>query len=71
MTKIKHQEYYGGDSPYEVIKIIWFFKLGFCLGNVLKYVVRAGFKDEDKEIEDLEKARVYLDRHIAHLKGEE
>ena len=36
----------------------------FCLGNVLKYVSRAGKKDIGKEAEDLEKAGWYLKRAI-------
>jgi len=42
--------------------------LGFCLGNVLKYVWRAGLKGD--EIEDLRKARWYLDREIARRSHE-
>lgn len=48
--------------------------LGFCLGNVIKYVSRAGRKkdydDQDvveKEIQDLYKARWYLERRIKEL----
>ena len=41
--------------------------LGFHLGNVVKYVSRAGFK-QDAEVQDLEKARWYLDREIKRLK---
>ncbi len=36
--------------------------MNFCLGNVIKYVWRAGLKGE--ELEDLRKARWYLDREI-------
>lgn len=43
--------------------------LSFCAGNAVKYVCRAGRKDPDKHIEDLEKARWYLDREISRLKG--
>ena len=39
----------------------------FCIGNVIKYVWRAGIKGEDTKIEDLKKARWYLDREIARL----
>ena len=42
--------------------------LGFNLGNVVKYVSRAGHKDDI--IQDLEKARWYLDREITRLKKE-
>lgn len=37
--------------------------LGFCLGNALKYIARAGRKGS--RIEDLKKARWYLGREIA------
>lgn len=41
--------------------------LSFCAGNVVKYVCRAGRKDPDKHVEDLEKARWYLDREIERV----
>ena len=41
--------------------------LGFCAGNVVKYVVRAPFKNG---VEDLKKARWYLNRYMAQLEGE-
>lgn len=37
--------------------------------TALKYIARAGFKGSADEIEDLEKARAYLDRKIQRLKG--
>lgn len=52
----------------EVIDAIEDWKLGFHLGNTVKYIARAGKKDPDKEIEDLEKARWYLDRKIEGLR---
>lgn len=42
--------------------------LSFCAGNVVKYVCRAGRKDPDKYVEDLEKARWYLDREIGRVR---
>jgi hypothetical protein len=57
-----------GKGLYEAIKVIEAWNLGFCLGNTIKYISRAGKKDESKEIEDLEKALWYLDRHIQKLK---
>ena len=53
----------------EVIDFIEDQKLGFCLGNVIKYVSRAGKKDSSKIIEDLEKAKWYLEREIKNLKN--
>jgi hypothetical protein len=43
--------------------------MNFCRGNAVKYIWRAGEKGgPETEIEDLEKARWYLDREIARLK---
>jgi hypothetical protein len=42
-------------------------QLGYREGNVVKYVVRAKYKGN--ELEDLRKARFYLDRIIADLEG--
>jgi len=40
--------------------------MNFCLGNALKYIWRAGLKG-DSQVEDLKKARFYIDREIARL----
>ena len=72
MNKINHPAHYGGkDSPFEAIKVIQAWKLCFLLGNVIKYIARAGKKDPDRLIEDLEKARFYLNEKIDELKFEE
>lgn len=57
---VNHPSHYGGDTTYEVIKVITAWELGFNIGNSVKYLARAGKKDPAKEIEDLEKARFYL-----------
>lgn len=41
--------------------------MGFCLGNAIKYIWRADLKND--AIEDLEKARWYIDREIAKRKA--
>jgi hypothetical protein len=62
------KNYYGDkDSPYEAIKIINFHNLNFNRGNVLKYILRAGKKYADKEIEDLIKAKNYIDYEIERI----
>ena len=67
---INHPAHYGGqDNPYEAIKVIEAWSLGFCLGNTIKYISRAGKKDAAKTLEDLKKARWYLDREIANLEN--
>ena len=69
-SKVDHPSHYGGkDNPYEAIKVIEAWDLGFCLGNVVKYISRAGKKHKDV-LEDLKKARWYLDRHINNLENE-
>lgn len=42
--------------------------LNFCSGNVVKYIVRAGRKDPDKHLEDLEKAAFYLAAEIDRVR---
>lgn len=65
---VDHPAHYGGDdNPYEAIKVIEAWRLGFCLGNTVKYIARAEFKGA--AIEDLEKARWYLDREITNRKA--
>jgi hypothetical protein len=62
---VNHPTHYGGaDNPYEAIKVIEAWSLGFNLGNTVKYISRAGKKAD--VIEDLKKARWYLDREIAN-----
>lgn len=65
---VDHPPHYGGDTPYEAIKVIEAWGLGFHLGNTVKYISRAGKKDENL-MTDLEKARWYLDRYITSLAG--
>ena len=48
----------------EVIDAIESWKLGFHLGNVVKYVARAGKKNPETKREDLLKAEWYLKRYI-------
>lgn len=62
--------HYGGkDSIYEVFNVLEAWKLDkdFYLGNVIKYVARAGKKSKTTEKEDLQKALVYLQRRIDSL----
>lgn len=55
------------DGKIEVIDYIEDKKLGFCLGNAIKYISRAGKKDPEKEVEDLNKAKWYIERRIKEL----
>ena len=70
--QVDHPHHYGGkENQYEAIKVIEAWNLGFCLGNTVKYISRAGKKDPSKEIQDLKKAVWYLERHIQQLKTKE
>ena len=63
---VNHPSYYQG--KIEVIDFIDDKKLGFNLGNCVKYIARAGKKNPDKLLEDLEKASWYLYREISRIK---
>lgn len=69
-TALRPSHYGGANSTYEVFNVLeaWGLDKDFYLGNVIKYIARAGKKDTTKELEDLEKAEVYLKRRIAELK---
>ena len=63
---VSHPSHYNqGIEPIEVIES-W--DLNFSLGNAIKYILRSPYKG--KQIEDLEKARWYIDREIERLKKE-
>ena len=61
---INHPKHYTA-SAIESIEVIEAWGLGFCLGNVVKYICRAGLKGS--KIEDLKKAQWYLNREIERL----
>lgn len=56
---VDHPDHYN-QHPVEVIDVVE--HLNFCLGNAVKYVLRADFKGNP--IQDLEKARWYINREI-------
>jgi hypothetical protein len=51
-------------GPYEPLKVIQAWDLNFALGNVLKYIARAGRKRGCSRLEDLQKALDYLEREV-------
>ena len=62
--KVDHPDHYGGkENTYEAIKVIEAWDLGFHLGNVVKYISRAGKKTNNTR-EDLKKAKWYLERYL-------
>ncbi len=71
-TEPAHPDYYKGNSPdgksIEVFDIVDQFVGGdFYLGNVLKYVCRAGKKSKETKKQDLEKALHYIKEAIKRL----
>lgn len=66
---VNHPPHYKSDSGIESIDVIEGFGLNFHLGNVIKYILRHNKKG--KPLEDLKKAKWYLDREIDKLEGQE
>lgn len=61
---VNHPSHYGGQgNTYEAIKVIEAWDLDFHLGNVVKYISRAG-KKHNRPLEDIKKAKWYLDRWL-------
>ena len=62
---VDHPKHYGGkEAKHEAISVIEEWGLGFHLGNVVKYISRAGRKPDQSMIDDLNKAKWYLERFI-------
>lgn len=62
-SAVVHPEHYNSGS-IEVWDAIVDWGLDFLLGNVVKYAARAGKKDNNSRLQDLEKARAYIERAI-------
>lgn len=70
-SAIDHPSHYGGaDNQFEHIKVAEALGWGYHIGNCTKYLWRVGKKDPSKIMEDLKKARWYLDRYIQLLEGQ-
>lgn len=61
---VNHPSHYQGKGM-ESIQVIEAFELNFCLGNAVKYILRAGKKENKKK--DLQKAIWYLNRELEQL----
>jgi len=59
------QLHYETGKDYDIIDVCKDYALNFNRGNILKYVARAGKKDD--ELQDLRKELDYLQREIAYL----
>jgi hypothetical protein len=61
---VNHPSHYTF-SKYEVIDVINEWDLGYDLGNAVKYIARAGRKNPEKELEDINKAIFYLQDYVS------
>ena len=64
-NRVNHPSHYN--KGIETIDYIESWNMDFNIGNVIKYVTRAGHKDN--KLEDLEKAKWYLEREISKARG--
>lgn len=65
---VNHPKHYTSDpSGVECIQIVR--HRNYNIGNAIKYLWRAGLKNEDKHIEDLKKAIFYITDEIKRLEG--
>jgi len=77
---VNHPQHYGGDTTYEVIKVLeaWGLDFDFDLGNAVKYIARTPKSKDDREgvegladrLEDLKKAQWYLRRRIKRMEAQ-
>lgn len=58
--------HYEATGEYDVIDICQDYQLNFQRGSALKYIVRAGKKDD--ELQDLYKAKDFIEREIAFVR---
>ena len=63
------QIHYQTGKDYDIIDVCKDYSLNFNKGNILKYIARAGKKDN--ELQDLRKALDYLQREIAYLEDKQ
>ena len=62
------QPHYENGNDYDIIDVIRDYELNFCRGNIIKYIARAGKKQD--ELLDLIKAQDYINREIEVLRSE-
>lgn len=65
--RVNHPAHYVAGRTMEPVEVILDWDLSYCLGQVVKYVARCGRKFD--AVEDLRKARFYLDREIRRLEA--
>lgn len=66
---IANPKHYVSGRQFEPKDVIRDWELNFNLGNVVKYISRAGRKGHGKKLEDLRKAKQYLEFELAYLES--
>jgi hypothetical protein len=68
VDQVSHPEHYTSDpSGVECLEITR--HRNFNIGNAIKYLWRAGLKNEEKHVEDLKKAIFYIQDEIYRIEG--
>jgi len=62
---VNHPSHYTAYKGLEIIDLTE--QMNFNRGNAVKYIARAGLKQDSNEIEDLKKAAWYINREIERL----
>ena len=62
---VNHPAHYNFYKGLEIIDLVE--QMPFNTGNAVKYICRAGLKDINTEVQDLEKAMWYISREIERL----
>lgn len=66
MSKIEHPDHYNClPNNIECIDVVKHFD--FCLGNVIKYIWRAGLKPGSSKFDDLQKAKKYIEFALSDM----
>ena len=68
MNNIRPKHYYKG--MYEVYKVLNAWNSNFNRGSAIKYLFRAGVKNKKTQVEDLRKAKQYIDFEIERIINE-
>jgi len=68
LEKVDHPAHYNAYKGLEVIDLVE--QMNFNRGNAVKYIARAGLKDPQTTVEDLKKAKWYINREISRIEGE-
>ncbi len=67
---VNHPSHYQGTNGIEAIDVIEGFGLSHHLGDAVAYILRAGKKAETSLLQDLQKARWYLEREITRIESD-